>query len=371
MKRSVLFCSGILIVAVAFGIGIAALRQDSTTGAALTASDSVQTSTGMCKTSGVIAYVKTVPIRTQRLNASVVAYGTVVARASSIRNVTVPFKSQVLRILVAGGQHVKKNQPLLQLESTNSELLLLAQAKNAELSARQQLSEVQQKFVLHLATRQSLLAAQQTLQLAQLNLSDLKALKIGGPRIIKAPASGVVAKILSGPGQIMLPGGPLLQLVSSRNIEVQLGLEPEDSVRVHKGQKVDLMPVGEHLHHPMIGTISLITQRVNPLTRLVDVFVTPQPHSGLLLGQYVQGQLVIASATGLVVPRAAVLPAGNKHTLFTISNGRAVLHWVHIRLANDRELLIAGTSLTAGEPAVVVGNAELLNRMAVTGKFKP
>jgi RND family efflux transporter MFP subunit len=370
MKRAVQLCSSVLIAAVAFGIGIAFLRQGPATGAAAATASGIP-STAKRKVPGVIAYVKTVPIRTQRLNASLVAYGTVVARASSIRNVTVPFKAQVLRILVAGGQHVHQHQPLLQLESTNSELLLLAQAKSTELSARQQLSEVQQKFALHLATRQRLLAAQQALQLAELNLSSLRALGIGGPRIIQAPASGVVAKILSSPGQIMLPGGPLLQLVSSRNIEVQLGLEPEDSVRVRNGQKVDLMPVGEHLRHPISGAISLITQRVNPLTRLVDVFITPQPHSGLLLGQYVEGKLVIASASGLVVPRAAVLPAGNNQELFTIRNGRAVLHRVHIRLANDREVLIAGPSLAAGEPAVVVGNAELLNGMAVTGKFKP
>ncbi len=319
----------------------------------------------------VIAYVKTVPIRRRHITASVVAYGTVVARASSIRNVTVPFKSQVLRILVAGGQHVRKNEPLLQLESTNSELLLLAQAKSAAIAAREQLAEVKQKFALHLATRQSLLAARQTLQLAQLNLANLQSLGIGGRRLINAPAGGVVAKILSGPGQIVLPGGPLLQLVSSRNIEVQLGLEPEDSVKVKRGQSVKLIPVGGDTTRQIVGTIALITQRVNPRTRLVDVFVTPQAHSGLLLGQYVEGKFIIAGATGLVVPRAAVLPVGNKEELFTVRHDHAVLHYVRIGLTNDHELQVLNSALTQGEPAVVVGNAELLNGMAVTGKFKP
>ncbi|MGC8624734.1 MAG: efflux RND transporter periplasmic adaptor subunit [Phycisphaerae bacterium] len=319
----------------------------------------------------VIATVQTTPIIRKRITESLVCYGTVVARASSIRNVSVPFQAQVLRILVAGGQHVQKNEALLQLESTNSELLTLARAKSGEISARQQLAEVQQKFVLHLATRQSLLVAQQAVQLAQLNLANLNALGIGGPRLIKAPSSGVVSKILSGPGQIVSAGGPLLQLVSSRNIEVQLGLEPEDSVRVHRGQTVALTPVGEHVSGSMTGTVSLITRRVNPATRLVDVFVTPQPRSGLLLGQYVEGKVVIATATGLVVPRAAVLPVGNNEALYTVKNGRAVLHLVHIGLANAHELQVVSGSLTEGQSAVIVGNAELINGMAVTGKFKP
>ncbi len=365
MKPSTILLSGVLITVAAAGIGAVAWREHPSSAAVNAVAVLPRAS------QNVIAFVKTVPIRRQSISESVVSYGTVVARASSIRNVAVPFKSQVLRILVAGGQHVEAKEPLLQLESTNSELLLLAQAQNAALTAREQLSEEKQKFALHLATRQSLLAAQQALQLTQLNLSNLKALGIGGPRLIKAPASGVVAKILSGPGQIILPGGPLLQLVSSRNIEVQLGLEPEDSIKVRRGQTVALVPVGEQKTRAIVGHISLITQRVNPRTRLVDVFVTPEAHSGLLLGQYVEGKLIIAHATGLVVPRAAVLPVGTNEELFTVQHGRAVVHYVHIGLSNAQYLQLLNSTLTQGEQAVIVGNAELTDGMAVTRTFKP
>ncbi len=367
MTRFMKRISWAFVLISALGMGVAIWRQ---TGPKTAAANTAH-APGSHTRPRVIAYVKTVPVRRQSISASVVAYGTVVARASSIRNVAVPFNAQVLRILVAGGQHVRKGEPLLQLESTSSELLRLAQAQSSALSAEEQLSEVKQKFALHLATRQSLLAARQALKLAQLNLTNLKTLGIGGPRLIKAPAGGVVSKILSGPGQIVLPGAPLLQLVSSRNIEVQLGLEPEDSIKVRRGQTVTLLPVGEQSTQRIVGKISLITQRVNPLTRLVDVFVTPQMHSGLLLGQYVEGKLIIAKATGLVVPRAAVLPAGNVQELFTVRNGRAILHRVRIGLANTRYVQVLGSSVVEGEPAVIVGNAELTNGMAVTGTFKP
>jgi RND family efflux transporter MFP subunit len=371
MNKSITLLFTILLTLFAVGFGMITWRQHAAMATAASGTSTPATPASKRAERNVVAYVKTVPIRRKSISASVVAYGTVVARASSIRNVAVPFKAQVLRILVSGGQHVRKHEPLLQLESTNSELLTLAQAKSSAFAAREQLAEVKQKFVLHLATRQSLLSAQQALQLAQLNLTNLQALGIGGPRLIKAPASGVVSKILSGPGQIILPGGPLLQLVSSRNIEVQLGLEPEDSIKVRRGQSVALTPVGERTSHRIIGSISLITQRVNPLTRLVDVFVTPRPHSGLLLGQYVEGKFTIARATGLVVPRAAVLPDGNKEELFTVQHGHAVLHDVHIGLANAQFLQLLNSNLTPGQQAVIVGNAELSNGMAVTGTFKP
>ncbi len=318
-----------------------------------------------------IATVKTVALRRGRIAESLLAYGLVVARVGSVRNVAVPFQSQVLRILVADGQKVRRNEPLVQLEAAPSEMLALAEARSGRISAAQQLSTTQQKFNLHLTPRQRLLAAQQTLLLARLKFRNLLSRGIGGPRIIKAPSGGVVAAILSGSGQIVLPGGPILQLVSSHNIQVQLGIEPADSVRIHRGQPVALTPVDEPLSRPIVGTVSLITRRVNSDTRLVNVLVTPEPGSGLLLGQYIQGRLTLASTVGLIAPRAAVLPVGAREILFTVRHGRAVLHHVRVGLANADELQVIGAGLSAGQPVVTVGNAELTDGMAVTRKFIP
>ena len=54
---------------------------------------------------------------------------------------------------------------------------------------------------------------------------------------------------------------------------------------------------------------------VNPDTRLSDVFVTLPPGSHPSLGRYVKGLLTSASAKGLVVPYAAVLPGERESVL--------------------------------------------------------
>jgi hypothetical protein len=66
------------------------------------------------------------------------------------------------------------------------------------------------------------------------------------------------------------------------------------------------------------------------------------------------------------VPRSAVLPEGDKHVLFTVEKGRAVKHVVRIGLENADAYQIMGTDLRAGEQAVIEGNYELSDGMAVT-----
>ena len=83
------------------------------------------------------------------------------------------------------------------------------------------------------------------------------------------------------------------------------------------------------------------------------------------------GNISVARARGLLVPRAAVLPAGRAYTLFTIRKGRAVGHLVAVGLRNAREVEVKGADLRAGEPVVVLGNYELKDGMAVQVEGTP
>ncbi len=317
------------------------------------------------------AAVKTIRLGTGVLWASLEAYGTVVARASAIRNVAVPFECQVLRVLVSRGQKVLRGEALVQVVASPREILQLAEAQRQALASSQQLAEVNARIQLRLATRQDLLLAQQAESLADLRLANLEARGIGGKRMIRTGRSGIVAHIPAEPGQIVPAGGPLLQIVSSQDIEVRLGVEPEDVIHLAAGRHVRLFPVGESRKTGLQGTIRLVTREVDPVTRLVNVFVSPPPDSGLLLGQFIRARIVVASRKGLLVPRSSVLPDGNREVLYTVQNGRAKRHLVTIDLATDHALEISGPGLKAGDSIVVRGNAELTDGMAVTGKFAP
>ena len=103
------------------------------------------------------------------------------------------------------------------------------------------------------------------------------------------------------------------------------------------------------------GSVREISRAVNPATLLVDVFVSFPPTPNILLGEIVAGNIVVASVTGLIVPRNAVLREGDQGILFTVKNDRAVKHRVKIGLEDQKEIRITGTDLQPGEPVVVLG----------------
>jgi membrane fusion protein (multidrug efflux system) len=79
-----------------------------------------------------------------------------------------------------------------------------------------------------------------------------------------------------------------------------------------------------------------------------------------------RGTLTAEAGSALIVPTEAVLPEKNGYTLFTVRNGHAVRHLVHVGLETDTEVQVEGRGVAAGESAVLAGNYELQPGMAVS-----
>ena len=159
--------------------------------------------------------------------------------------------------------------------------------------------------------------------------------------------------------------------MAQNRLEVRLGLEPDDINRVKIHQAVQISRVNVPALGKVTGHIRKVSYGVNPSTRLVDVFVSLPSAANFLLGESVVGNIAVAQARGLLVPRRAVLPAGPASILFTIQKGRAVRHLVEVGLRNTREVEVKGPRLRAGEPVVVLGNYELKDGMAVRVEGTP
>lgn len=321
--------------------------------------------------SGPVAQVTTVPLKRGEIKAVEVAYGTVMAAPSETHTFSVPYESRVKAILVASGQVIQTNTPLIEVEPSPDTRLQLDQARNERDSAKKSFELVQQRVELKLATRQEQLQAQQQLDAAELKVRSLEARGVENPQTLRADAAGVVNEISVQPGQIVAAGAPLLNTIGENQIIVRLGLESEDAGRVREDQTVQLRAVNGPAAQTVPGKIHLIASRVNPQTRLVDVFVEPDPAAHFVLNEYVQGDIVIAAHEAWVVPRAAVLPEDGREIIYTTENGRAVKHVVALGLQNDQEVEIIGKDLKAGEPVVLVGNSQLEPGMAVHESAKP
>jgi len=114
------------------------------------------------------------------------------------------------------------------------------------------------------------------------------------------------------------------------------------------------------------GSVRLVTRRIDPTTRLVDVYVSLPEGTKLLLDGYVRGEVQHTENNALVVPRSAVLPNESRsYDIFTVADGKAVKHTVKVGLQNSDETQIIGDDLHENDSVVTIGNSELEDGMAM------
>jgi membrane fusion protein, multidrug efflux system len=315
---------------------------------------------------GVVALVQTAPIREGVMTQFITSYGSVIPAPGALQTVSVPFESQVVRIMVSNGQKVSRGNELLDIKPSPDTRLQLEQAQQDLETARQTLKDVQGRFALKLATNDQILKARLNLRQAQLRVESLKKRGIGPLRTLVAPVRGLLKKVFVQEGMIVRAGQPLAEIVAQDRLEVRLGVEPEDIARVRDRQPVVITRVNVPALSPVKGYVRQVSYGLNPNTRLADVFVSLPSTADFLLDESVAGQIAVARARGLIVPRSAVLPAGDgSYTLFTIKDGRAIKHLVRKNLQNDQEVELKDGGLRVGEPVVVLGNYELKDGLAV------
>lgn len=315
--------------------------------------------------SGPVACVRTVPLKEGTISEDLTVYGSVIPAAGALSTVSIPFECQVVRVLVSEGQRVSKEEVLFEIRPSPDTMLHLRQAENAYELAQQSYRQVERRHELKLATNEQLLSARQILDQARRSLESMKDRGIGDQRKIDARVGGLVRRIYVQEGSIVPADNPILEMVAQDRMEVLLGVEPEDIQRVERGQAVSLARVNAPASPEVAGEVRKISSAVNPATRLVDVFVKLTSPAGFLLGEYVEGSIRVTVADGLIVPRAAVLPEGERYVVFTVRDGRAVKHTVAVGLENAEAYQIEGKDLRPGEKVVVLGNYELAHGMAV------
>ncbi|MGI8956053.1 MAG: efflux RND transporter periplasmic adaptor subunit [Chthoniobacterales bacterium] len=316
-----------------------------------------------------VARVTLAPLEQKTISAKVTAYGSVITQPGKNNAVSVPYETRVRHVLVAPGESVTAGQALVAIDPSPQTKLQLAEARQAVQAAQKELNQVQQKFNLKLATNQELAVGKKNAENAQLQLQTLQQQGAASEQTVKAGMAGLVGNVNVQDGQIVPTGSPLVDLVARNEIEVKLGVEPEDALHVQTGQAVTLYQVHLINAKPIAGQVRLITQRIDPNTRLIDVYVSLPNESSLLLDSYFRAELQTKAHEALVVPRSAVLPEGDKHILYTVQNQHAVRHEVQVGLENTSEIEVIAQDLRAGQSVVVKGNYELSDGMAVaTGK---
>lgn len=322
------------------------------------------------------AQVQVAPLHRGQIERTLVAYGTAVTAPGGTRSVAFPFEAKVVAVQVNPGQMVAAGDTLLQIEPSVDARLALDTARSAQQAADKALLDTQKRFDAHLATNTDLAAAQSTARDARLKFDSLQSRTPNTDGIVKAPAAGVVTKLLAGPGTVVAPGGPLVEIAVENRFEARLGIASADAAQVKAGQAVHLRPVearsGEVGKEAALqGVVRVVGASIDPATRLVDVLVTlDDPGAPVLIGTYLRAEIVIEKKEALLAPRAAVLPeaaGGSAANLFTVSKGKAVKHEVETGIDDGENVEITkGADALAESTAVVTEGAyELEDKMPV------
>ena len=257
------------------------------------------------------------------------ATGTVDFDNDQATSVLAPFSGPVTRLSVSVGQHVKKGEPLAEVDSPDfaaavgAYVKAIASAKNLRrladadkdlvqhegVSAREQ--EQAQTDAANAdadrdAARQALVAMDADPQLVKDVEAGRTSSRVRG--VIRAPISGTVAEKLITPGQLLQAGTtPCFTVADLSRVWVMAQIPDSDLASVRVGDTAQVETGIDA--NKLAGTVANISALVDPDTRAVIARVDVDNPQQLLRKQmYVHVRIQARQqSSGLLVPVAAIL----------------------------------------------------------------
>ncbi len=207
--------------------------------------------------------------------------------------------------------------------------------------------ELQQARIQSRVAQSQLKQARAALALTQTNLDD---------RVVKSPLSGVVVQKVQDVGAMASPGSPIV-VIANGTYQAKLSFAERDLPSIYTGLHLTLSADGLPGQH-FLGTVSEISEMVDPQTRLLSCKVNLARNGMLKIGMNVQGLVTASPHEALVVPTDALLNDGGQTVVYVFKADRAreVPVTVGVRTAKLTEVT---SGLSLGERVIEKGNSFL------------
>ncbi len=280
---------------------------------------------------------------------AVEALGTV--RANESVDITAKVTDRVVAIHFEEGQHVRKGQLLVELDSAEARAELAAAEaalsesrsqfkRSEELYRTQALSEAQRDQL-----QATLLANEARVAAARARLAD---------RTIVAPFAGRVGLRNVSVGSLVNPGQVITTLDDLSVVKLDFAV-PEVFLAILKR---DLPVVARTDAYPGVsfeGRVASIGTRVDPATRSVTIrALIDNAQRRLHPGMFMTVQLVQAEPEALMLAERAIVPEDNRHYVFVVDGGLARKREVRIGRRRPGEVeILAG--ITPDDVVIVDG----------------
>ncbi len=159
--------------------------------------------------------------------------------------------------------------------------------------------------------------------------------------IVRSPVTGVVAERLVEPGDLALPGKPLVRVYASRALRVQLRV-PENLTRnIRIGMPVTIR-VGA-IGQTIATTVSEIVPAADPASRTFLVRARLPADAGLRPGMYARASFKIGTERVLTIARSAIENIGQLETVRVLEHGAVQVRQITTgRVYGDRVEVLSG-----------------------------
>ncbi|WP_338824273.1 Macrolide export protein MacA [Moorella humiferrea] len=169
---------------------------------------------------------------------------------------------------------------------------------------------------------------------------------------VKAPVDGEVAARLVEPGA--LAQGPLVTLVTTGSLQVEIGVTEEDVNYLKPGGEVNVeIPA---VDGKLQGRVASVGPAAEEASRVFKVKIDlPDPPAGVKPGMTATVTYTTRRVdNALLVPKNAVVKRGTQDVVYTVVNGKAVGRPVTTGVAGDEKVEIV-KGLAAGDSIIVKG----------------
>lgn len=345
MKRSRAWLVGtVVLIVCALGIGRTIMNRKAEQ-ARLTQSQNEPAGRQTLSASDLVQAQRAEWVRTVGISGNIQAIDSVVIKAR------VP--GEVVTLSVREGDAVQQGQVLIKLDPRDQQARLeqalqQAAAAKAQWAISQRTLEnnqalVAQGFISRNALDTSVssaTAAKSTWQAAQAAV-DLARKAMEDTRL-STPIKGMVAKQYVQVGERVNVDARLLDVVDLSRVELQASLRPEDITQVRVGTRGQIRVDG--LKQPIEAQVARINPSAAPGTRAVTVYLSLKPHEALRQGLFANGQLELARATSLILPRSVIRQRTNGSYVQLVRQGKVVHQAVTLgaegQLASDQTLAV-------------------------------
>ena len=278
--------------------------------------------------------------------------GSGIAYPNQQLNPSYPLTERILHVYVIAGAHVKAQQPLLQIDASqsNAQLTESANEANAALSFLYAVENKPNPDPVSVA------AAQQSYNVAegkyQLLKTQLSTFTDNNGNLI-APVSGIVTTVAATPGTFFPGGTSLLTLLDESTIIVRAELPLTYLGQVSINQSAVVTPSALP-NLQLTGKVTTIIPQANAQTDTFEIWVSVSNPNGTFLPGMTAFVGIQKPVHAYIVPRLAVLNPDRESVVFVIHNDKAYLQHVHI-VGRTYNTYYIDTGLSAGDKIVLIG----------------